>query len=288
MHYENLGRNDPIYMSNGQPITFEKQDMVDLVGKLPKYPKSFSTNYIKKLQNSYNEYQLAKEEYEYQRELNKFEGRDINLEKPVKTFDESEVQELMKPHPLYKTWKVEPLQQNENSLKRKQFHCPSVIPKGLVIPMHDKAVIYRHEEKMKKIGERIVKSDKIDDIMKVRKTRALSQVSREKSEQKQKELLELGAKCHQKWATSRLLPKPVSVNKPERPITATTQEALNELDEYDQTLKIKRKEQMKLLASQRELIKTARENGLHTPTLVPQDESNLFTQTAATNILTLQ
>ncbi|OHS96395.1 hypothetical protein TRFO_37464 [Tritrichomonas foetus] len=98
-----------------------------------------------------------------------------------------------------------------------------------------------HEQRIKEAEERLL-MEQMEEMKKQEKTKLLYSISKQKRDEKKIEMINIGLACHQEWAMIRCQ-SPTTRNKKfdKRPITATTKEALKELDEFDKKLREKEK-----------------------------------------------
>ena len=239
----------------GSPKPLKRQfETFELIGRCPKYSRPLDNTMITKMAREYQSWKQKLEALEVEQAISQFENRnnpDASPPNPVAVkpdFDPSyariliETTKQRRPNAEH----LSPLSTPKPLLHKRPFR---VTPKSSFgIPNYDKATSIRNEECAASAQKRILMLDAIDLKQKQEKTRILAKAAREKRERERDEKLQLGLSLQQGWAVAKVKAMEDAAYRAKyppseapRPITAETQEAMNELDRFDKRMREEKK-----------------------------------------------
>lgn len=252
-----------------------------LIGIIPKYSKPFSKEYLQKIQNDYKNWIDSCQEQQYHEMMKEAELKDSKLKSnsnpPIQNqslstkFDHCKARRI-----LSKSLKTKNVTFNgdsnfknntsivENSITldykisnlhgNKQFHVGSVERRDDgTFKTFDPTVTNKREAEEKKLSKKILRYDELDLQQKKEKARLLHSEMADFLNTKRNERLQLGLACHQEWALMKVsAPSLNNRIEVERPITTSSKEAMEELEQFEQKQKLIRKEKKAALLKSNE------------------------------------
>lgn len=264
--------DDSISNFSNEKLESNNAGLYGFLGKVPKYSKPFSQAYLQKIQSDYQNWIDSCNTEEYHEMMKEAELKDNKLSSSNQKVDYSSQQATKKFDPckarriLSKSFKIKetnnkelladinnPTIETQSSQNldsgpkihhHKQFHvgCVERTNDG-TIKTFDKSAINRKEAQEKKLTKKILRYDELDLENKKKKTRMLHAEMKNFLNNKRNEKIQLGLTCHQEWAILKAsAPSKQIQEEIQRPITASSKEAMDELEEFEQKQKLIRKE----------------------------------------------
>lgn len=253
-----------------------------LVGKIPKYSKPFSQAYLQKIQSDYQNWINSRQVEEYHEMMKEAELREKKSKSSSELSNQKaescllshecnqNTSEKFDPckarHILSKSLNIKGanynINKNENSnitIEDKKslssdaiakLHCNKQFHVGCVkrsndgtFKTFDQSVTNWREKQEIKLSKKILRYDELDLQNKKKKAHLLHSEMTNFLNNKRSERLQLGLACQQQWAILKASASAKQIQEEnQRPITASSKEAMDELEQFEQRQKQIRKE----------------------------------------------